>query len=210
MGKPKYIEYDGLMFCRDEKTGYYLNSTIHKRLHRYVWEKEVGAIPPGCHIHHIDGDKSNNSLDNLTMMTAGAHQHLHSQDEARKEVNRRNIKKAIAAAPAWHHSEEGRLWHSQHAKGFVHPRYEKRCERCGKPYQGTKIQRFCSNACKSAWRRDNGLDNVTAVCEWCGKEFSVSKYASVRFCSRLCASKAHVGWRERMTQTTGGDAVEAY
>ena len=67
---PKYISYNGVDFCRDDKTGYYLNSGIHERLHRYVWEHEAGPIPPGFEVHHIDGDKANNSLDNLCLLTA--------------------------------------------------------------------------------------------------------------------------------------------
>lgn len=42
MNHPKYQEYNGVIFCRDEKTGYYLNSTLRVRMHRYVWEKKRG------------------------------------------------------------------------------------------------------------------------------------------------------------------------
>lgn len=197
MNNPKYIEYHGVRFCRDDKTGYYLNSTIRKRLHRYIWEQEVGAIPKGCHIHHIDGDKSHNTLDNLAIITASGHARLHGQEEHRKEVGRQNIKKAIQAAPAWHHSEAGKKWHSEHMQGFKPPTHRMRCEQCGAEFDGIHQSRFCSGKCKSKWRRDHHLDDVEKVCEQCGRVFMHSKYDRVRFCSKECAHKAHQGWFNR-------------
>ena len=85
---PKYIEYDGLKFCRDDKTGYYLNSTIRKRLHRYVWEKERGEIPEGYHIHHIDKNKANNDISNLALISASG------QKMALRERNRKKSTKS--------------------------------------------------------------------------------------------------------------------
>lgn len=197
MDSPKYIEYDGLKFCLDDKTGYYLNSTIRKRLHRYVWEKEVGTIPKGCQIHHINGNKADNSIENLAIMTSSGHQRLHGAEERRKAICRENVKKAIAAAPAWHHSEAGKKWHSEHAKGRTPSRAGKICEVCGKTFMGTKIQRFCSNACKAKYRRDAGLDDVEMICETCGKPFMATRYKKIKYCSRTCASIGHIGWTER-------------
>lgn len=197
MENPKYITYNGLRFCRDDKTGYYLNSTIRKRLHRYVWEHEVGAIPKGYHVHHIDGNKANNDISNLCIMTGKGHRRLHGQEQARKETSRENIKKAIVAAPAWHYSEAGKQWHSKHMKGFKHPRYDYNCEYCGKLFEGIKDQRFCSNKCKSAWRRKSGVDNIIKTCEYCGKEFTSNKYEKTKYCSRECTHKAHIGWADR-------------
>ena len=197
MCNPKYIEYRGVKFCRDDRTGYYLNSTIGKRLHRYVWECEVGPIPKGYHVHHIDGNKANNALSNLSIMTNTGHQRLHGQELRRKEKSRENIKKATAAASEWHHTEAGRAWHSKHMTGFKHPRAQKVCEQCGKVYEGTKLQRFCSNACKSAYRRARGADLVPRICAYCGKEFLTSKYGNIRLCSKECKYKAHIGWSER-------------
>lgn len=195
--QPKYIEYAGLRFCRDEKTGYYLNSTIRKRLHRYVWEQERGPIPAGCHVHHINGDKSDNSIENLQLLTGQAHHVLHGADPALKDKMRENMKRAEKAAKNWHSSEEGLRWHSEHMKGFKQPRTEKICEWCGKTYSGTKNARFCSNACRAANRRAQGADLVPSTCELCGRPFMMNKYKPARYCSRECVHKAHIGWYER-------------
>lgn len=198
MESPKYIEYDGLKFCRDEKTGYYLNSTIRKRIHRYVWEKEVGTIPKGCQIHHINGDKSDNRIDNLAIMTASGHQRLHGAEIARKEICRKNImEKAIPAAVEWHKSEAGREWHSIVKKGKKQPREEKTCPVCGSSFMGTKIQLFCSSACKAKHRRETGADNIERTCEFCGKTFMATRFHKQKYCSRECTHKAHKGWNER-------------
>ena len=43
-------------------------------LHRLVWEDHFGEIPNDFHIHHIDGDKTNNEVSNLEMISA--HEHI--------------------------------------------------------------------------------------------------------------------------------------
>ena len=197
MDSPKYIIYDGLKFCRDEKTGYYLNSTIRKRLHRYVWEKEVGTIPKGFHVHHINRNKADNRIENLSIMTAKGHERLHGQEQTIKELHRKLIEKARPYAVAWHKSEKGREWHSKQATGRKPPRTEKSCSVCGNLFFGTKQQKFCSNACKSKFRRDNSLDDVQRICEICGKPFMTTRFKKQKFCSRECASVGHIGWTQR-------------
>jgi hypothetical protein len=76
-----YIIYDGLKWTVSKTTGYYrlTNSRkVHIALHRYVWEKEKGNIPVGYEIHHIDGDKSNNNLNNLECLSKADHTRKYS------------------------------------------------------------------------------------------------------------------------------------
>lgn len=57
-----------------------------KHYHRVVVERAIGRKLESCEvIHHIDGDKTNNNLDNLQVMTAQEHSSLH----ARENLNRR-------------------------------------------------------------------------------------------------------------------------
>ena len=49
-----------------------------KMIHRLVMEKFIGReLFSHEVVHHIDGDKSNNSIDNLALMTTSAHARLH-------------------------------------------------------------------------------------------------------------------------------------
>jgi hypothetical protein len=47
-------------------------------VHRWNWMQAFGEIPKGMHIHHIDENKLNNSLDNLEMISASDHKRLHN------------------------------------------------------------------------------------------------------------------------------------
>ena len=48
--------------------------------HRRVFALALGMeeLPPWLEIHHIDGDKTNNHLDNLALVTAAGHGKLHA------------------------------------------------------------------------------------------------------------------------------------
>lgn len=202
-GKTAY--FNGCKFTKDERTGYYLSSCKidgkRIRLHRYVWESYNGEVPEGYHIHHIDGNKEHNDIENLTMIQSEEHAQLHgellNQDPiaVRKRLDNLN-KKARPKASEWHKSNAGREWHKKHYEEFkdvLYKRVEKVCEHCGKTYKGTpgKGQKFCSNACKSAWRRKMGIDNEERVCEVCGKTFTTNKYSKKRSCSAECRAKQY-------------------
>lgn len=192
--KPKFIEYDGLIFTRDEKTGYYLNSTNRVRIHRYVWEKEIGKIPKGYEIHHINRNKADNRIENLRLLSCSEHRKLHAvHTEEEKERMRKNLTENIRPlANIWHGSEKGIEWHKKHyeeVKDKLHRKEEKTCLYCGKSFINLSYSKFCSNNCKSAWRRKTGIDNVTRICQMCGKEFMVNKYSKAKFCSLKCSGE---------------------
>lgn len=46
--------------------------------HHLVWEQAFGSIPEGYEIHHKDGNKLNNSLSNLQLITRSEHARLHA------------------------------------------------------------------------------------------------------------------------------------
>lgn len=170
-----------------------------KRLHRCVWEYHFGEIPKGYHIHHKDGDRSNNDISNLELVESFDHLSGHMNEEKRA-MSRKNMKKAIAKAPEWHRSEEGKKWHSDHIKRVWENRksMEYVCDNCGKTYESMNISHsgnhFCSNSCKSAFRRKSGADNETRSCLKCGQPFVTNKYSKARYCSCLCARHSRK-WR---------------
>lgn len=192
----KYAEFDGTRYCRDDRTGYYLNATIRKRLHRAVWEYHNGEIPDGCHVHHVDGNKNNNEIENLELLNGHDHLKLHGDGwsvEHRERLADNLRTKAMPAAKAWHKSANGKAWHKEHYEQScavkMHAKRVLYCKRCGKEYIGGHNNVFCSKACKSAWRRAEGLDDVDIRCEVCGKGFRRNRYARTKCCSRSCANR---------------------
>lgn len=194
------IIFDGHKFTRDKKTGYYLKTTKpRKRLHIYVWEYHNGCeVPKGYEIHHKDLNKDNNDISNLICIPSKEHKHIHSlllTDEQRASRRANMNEKARPKAIEWHKSEEGRAWHKEQYNKTLGSANRKKvikiCEECGAEYEAYNngSNRFCSNKCKSRWRRASGIDNVERVCECCGKVFSTNKYKPTKYCGNVCASK---------------------
>src|SRR3990167_1989607 len=64
----------------DHNSGYLLvsrNGQLYLE-HRWIMEQHIGRkLLPNEHIHHIDGNKKNNKLDNLALLTQEDHTRLH-------------------------------------------------------------------------------------------------------------------------------------
>ena len=197
----KHAIFNGNRFTKDKRTGYYLSTAkmgnSRQRLHVAVWEYHNCPAPHGYHVHHVDGNKDNNDISNLKLITASEHLKLHGREltEEQREQRRINVvKNAVPKASEWHKTEEASRMHREMAKKQWENKKPQKyvCDYCGKEYEslnnyGEEGNRFCSNACKSAWRRKSGIDNEIRVCEVCGREFSVNKYRKTSICSRHCA-----------------------
>ena len=191
----KYQYYHNIKFTLDEKSGYYQNSTIHKSLHRFVWEENNGVIPNGYEIHHIDFNKSNNHISNLIMLSKKEHLEIHSKSltDQQRQFRRDNMNNvARPKAIEWHKSRDGREWHKKHYEEYLKdskPKVKKTCIFCGNEFIGYSNSNYCSNKCKSAQRRKSGVDNITLNCIICGNEFITNKNRPAKTCSKSCANK---------------------
>lgn len=193
----RYIEFDGIRFYPD-KRGYWLAKAKGwdkpKRLHQYVWEYYNGPIPEGYHVHHKDFNPDNNDIQNLELISKEEHLKYHAGLQDKVWARNNLLENAIPAAAEWHKSEEGRAWHREHYKETLSEKWAEKvtkvCQFCGKeyqvPYMVSEGSRFCSNACKSAWRRKSGIDNVEIPCAICGKPILTNKYSPKRYCSEEC------------------------
>lgn len=204
--------FNGKKYARDDRTGYYLchdSAGSGSRLHRDVWRYYNCEIPKGYDIHHKDHDKGNNDIENLQLLKNKEHRKLHGEELTEKERDwRRNnvITNATPAAAEWHKSKEGKEWHRKHIKEVWDNKepITYKCDNCGKEFKtlntySKNSNKFCCNACKSAYRRKSGVDNVERVCEFCGKTFICGKYQKRKYCSVSCSKKDM--WRKRKSES---------
>ena len=60
--------------------------------HVWIWEQTTGvSVPANCCIHHINGDKTDNRIQNLCMMHRTAHTQLHHTGAKRSAETRKKI-----------------------------------------------------------------------------------------------------------------------
>jgi len=182
----------GKKFYLDHQTGYWISTACPKiRAHQWVWINYHKVIPKGYHIHHINDDKSDNRIENLELIHGSRHVKYHMNLPERIIKSKEIMQKISPLSKEWHASDEGRAWHKYYAQKSNFGKWEPKkykCQVCNSEYETSKRSniKFCSNACKSRYRRASGLDNVDRECENCKKKFNINKYKKTRFCSISC------------------------
>ena len=210
----EHFYFDGYTYRRYPDAENYSDRRYFKRtgpvyLHRAIWEFHYGPIPDGYEIHHVDSNTGNNVLSNLRMMTVEEHRQYHSDNFVTTEALLEHLDRIRPLTKEWHASEEGRLWHIEHGKDSWKNCVPVKCvcEFCGKDYETFKpeITRVCSNNCKSALRRKEGVDNEDRICKTCNETFSTNKYSKILCCGREC-SKAY--YRQKKLEAQAKAAEE--
>jgi len=203
----EYIIYNGITFRRYPESS---NKTVREYfratpytgapcmyLHREIWKHHNGSIPNKHVIHHVDGDKTNNDIENLICVPKTMHISQHSKEWFTDPVNKTNsnahLDKIRPMTKDWHASEEGHIWHSNNAKTSLCtiPETLHICDFCGDEYMSVEHgnNKFCSNKCKAAARRESGIDDVDRICVICGNTFRINKYYKTKTCTRKCGGK---------------------
>lgn len=185
----------GKKFYLDKKTGYWISTCCPKvRAHVWVWINHYGKIEKGLHIHHIDGNKSNNHISNLQIISPKYHVYIHLTEERRKKASEwMEIIRPLTKS--WHSSEKGHKWHSNHAKQTFkrHSPIDKVCQWCSHVYEVDILDdhrsKYCSNKCKSKSRRHSGIDDIEVTCQNCSSIFKRNKYGKEKHCSRSCSQR---------------------
>jgi hypothetical protein len=97
----QFQEFGGVRYFKTSE-GYYAASRYYdnRLMHRDVWHAANGPIPRTHTIHHRDGDKANNRLDNLQLVTHREHYHLHGH---RGWAAQSPAKTAAVMRESWQH-----------------------------------------------------------------------------------------------------------
>ena len=156
----QYQFHYGKKFYQDKKAGYWISTTNPRiRAQVWVWKYFHGEIEKGVHIHHKDGNKSNNEISNLEKMTVKEHFSKHNSNE-RIAKNLIHVATIRPLTKKWHASDEGLEWHRQHGINTWNqrPLRTTQCKNCGKIIHSKSWRsKFCSNVCKSAERRKKSV-----------------------------------------------------
>jgi hypothetical protein len=183
-------EFNGKTYYLYDGERYFSKGT--KRLHRVVWEFYNGRIPKGYHVHHVNGITTDNRIENLNLISETLH--LRFEGKKRFKNNDEWVKefqeKGIESAKEWHKSKEGIEWHKKHAKDKMFGKWDlpnTNCVQCNSIFKPkAHHNKFCSNNCKSKYRRSTGIDNIQRKCECCKNEFTINKYTRTQTCSDKC------------------------
>jgi len=128
-----------------------------KYIHQAVWEHFNGKIPKGYIIHHIDGDKSNNDISNLQIMTQPEHMKLHRENIESKKCICDYCGKEFVSKPNF--KGERRFCSEECGDKWKHEKdYEIRiCSECGKEFNVYKYSKtkYCSRECVEKARARN-------------------------------------------------------
>jgi hypothetical protein len=134
------------------KVGYYSSiSNRWVREHIKVWEEFMEVEVPfddngvRCHIHHLDGDKTNNDILNLVCMTDFDHRSYHSKNMS--EESRKNI------------SINNKGKHKNHKK-FSEETKKKISENTKKAMQDPKIRKKMSESLKGRKMSEETKDKI--------------------------------------------------
>lgn len=198
------VFYKDIRFSLQSNGKYYLatsNIKPERLLHRRIWFDNFGEIPKGFHVHHINGDWTDNRIENLECIEGKIHAKNHMKERMSNSEYRRktleNLTKAQDSAKEWHASRLGREWHSKISKQSWGNKKKtlKECIICRRLFEtyfaNRKSVRFCSSACeaKDCYKR---YFNDKRKCGWCGIDFLAHKYRKTVCCSYTCSARKRV------------------
>lgn len=179
--------FDGEKFYKCKDGHLKQTKSIHQKIYTYYY----GTPPDGYEIHHVDEDKTNNDITNLTLLTRSAHQKIHMP-----KGTTRKVKKVFVCEVCGQEYQAYKCGSNRFCSSLCRSRYRqatelihKICPQCGKGFETYKSNnaRYCSHSCAMEAKRKHQPE--TRLCPVCGKEFFTVPYKNQKYCSVSCANK---------------------
>lgn len=197
----EHQEFLGKIYIKRPRGGHYFCGS--HSIHRDVWCWYYGEIPKDYVIHHIDGNKSNNNLANLQLMSNAAHTALHFSRKTlavceicgRTFLTSQNKPRTTCSAKCY----DKKRYNAGLSKNPNRAFEQRVCAICGKKFTVRKdaATKTCSQHCTNQLHRQT-LNNqglfrtVTRICAICGKEYIVRSDSKGKTCSASCATKLRI------------------
>lgn len=163
-----------------------------RRTYRYrqVMEQHLGrALREDEHVHHMNGDPTDDRLENLQLLTPSEHHKLHAPERAARAAKSR--------AQAWGPNGENEC-----SVCDTDDRPYLAAGKCGRCYYREKSREYRGGEARKP------ATVVDLVCEDCGKEFQRTLKQGVhRYCSRGCSSRASATRRWDARRAGREDAI---
>lgn len=150
----EHIFFNGRSYYQTPEGYWRSTDRRHKPLHVAVWEDANGAVPEGYEIHHIDGNKSNNTLENLQCLTIAEHRQLHAKKnhETGAFATQTYSKTCLECGREFVTTIQTQKFCSKRCR-LVYPKSKgaviRVCEVCGKEFKTARNRksRYCSGKC---------------------------------------------------------------
>ena len=186
-------KFDGFVYG-ETKSGHYMTG---QSIHRALWIYANGEIPDGYHIHHIDGNAANNTLENLQLLSLCEHSKLHDSLNKSKSPQSFICEHCGRTFTVVSNGKKRRYCSTEcmrQADKINQHKWTKICAWCGKEFKTRfESQKFCCHSCHMTERYANQKKEM--VCPICGKVFTVKPSEKRETCSKSCAMKLY--WQRR-------------
>ena len=142
-----HAKFNGQIFAKTKKGHFYRAVSLHEA----VWRFHFGDIPDGYVIHHRNGDKGDNRIENLQLMTAAEHRAWHNSHDKisyRCDYCGKEIEKFHTSRFGDKHFCDAQCWGRYiHANKIYYE--ERTCVICGKKFLVYKYRKTqtCSPEC---------------------------------------------------------------